>query len=842
MRAMNFSRSHFKDRGDRCESPITLPSPARSKFLHEFADTCNALTCVWCKPTICLRIEEGRFRMARQAVGQGTITGQKLGRYRIVEKIGAGGMGDVYRAHDEHLDREVAIKVLPPETIADSNALQRFHNEALALSRLNHRNICSIYDVDEHAGQPFIVMELLEGQTLAERIAGRPLPLDELLDLAIQIADALETAHAKGIVHRDIKPGNIFVLSRGQAKVLDFGLAKLALRPTDPSALTGETLTTPGAAVGTTPYLPPEQARGKEVDARADLFSFGLVLYEMTTGRPAFYGNTSAIVFDAILNRDPIPAARLNPNLPVELEQILSKALEKDREMRYQTAADIRADLKRLKREFNLGRLRVGKASQSRERPAREPRAGTSRIKSIAVLPLANLSRDPEQEYFVDGMTEEVITDLAQIASLRVISRTSAMRYKGSDKPLPEIARELNVDALVEGSVMRAGDRVRITAQLIHAATDQHLWAKSYERDVSDVLALQSEVARAIAEEVQAKLTPQERARLTRARRVDPAAHEAYLKGRYSWARTTEESVRKSIEYFSEAIAKDGRYALAYAGLADAYNQLANPILEIVPQGTVIPKVQAAATKALELDDTLAEAHISLGRIKFYYDWDWAGAEKSFRRAIELSPNYPYAHHVYALLLSALGRHAEAIQESTRAQECDPVAPLVNGVAGLIYCFARQFGTAEEQLRKTLQFEPNFMFAHWILGGLCLVPMGRYDEAIVELQKAIALSGNVAHPRGLLGYAYAKVGRKDDALRVLVELEELSKQRYVAPVSKAFTYSALGDERMWQELEEAYQQRSSSLVWARVFPHWDEVRAQPRFQDLLRRMNFPAIG
>src|SRR5271166_2871018 len=781
--------------------------------------------------------------MARQAAGQGTITGQKLGRYRIVEKIGAGGMGDVYRAHDEHLDREVAIKVLPPETIADSHSLQRFHNEAMALSRLNHPNICSIYDVDEHAGQPFIVMELLEGQTLTERIAGRPLHLDELLDLAIQIADALETAHAKGIVHRDIKPGNIFVLARGQAKVLDFGLAKLALPHTvPPGTVAGETLTTPGAAVGTTPYLPPEQARGKEVDARADLFSFGLVLYEMTTGRQAFSGSTSAIVFDAILNRDPIPPSRLNPNLPVELEQILSKALERDREMRYQTAADLRADLKRLKREFDSGRLRVGKASQSRERPAREPRAVASRIKAIAVLPLANLSRDPEQDYFVDGMTEEIITDLAQIGALRVISRTSAMRYKGSDKPLPEIARELNVDGFVEGSVLRAGDRVRITAQLIHAATDQHIWAKSYERDLSDVLALQSEVARAIADEVQAKLTPQERARLARARPVNPAAHEAYLKGRHHWARATEEGVRKSIEYFAEAIAKDPSYALAHAGLSDAFNQLCNPILELVPQGEIIPKAKAAATKALELDETLAEAHICLGRVKFYFDWDWAGAEKSFRRAIELSPNHTYAHYVYGLLLSALGRHAEAIQESTRALASDPVALLVNGVAGLIYCFARQFETAEEQLRKTLQLDANFMFAHWMLGGLCLLPMGRYDEAIAELQKAIAMSGNVAHPRGLLGYTYAKLGRKEDALRVLGEMEELSRQRYVSPVSKAFVYGGLRDERMFEELDKAYQQRCSSLVWAKVFPHWDDLQAQPRFQDLLHRMNFPATG
>jgi serine/threonine protein kinase/lipoprotein NlpI len=781
--------------------------------------------------------------MANRAVSDDTVVGQRLGHYRIVEKIGSGGMGDVYRALDEHLDREVAIKVILRGKLASRTSLGRFQQEALALSRLNHPNICTIYDVDEHSGRQFIVMELLEGQTLEERIAGRPLRLDELLNLAIQIADGLETAHSNGVVHRDIKPSNIFVLRRGQAKILDFGLAKLVLRPKGrPSAVTEDRLTTPGVAIGTTAYLPPEQARGEDVDARADLFSFGLVLYEMTTGQPAFSGSTSAMIFDAILNREPIPPRRLNPGLPVELEQILSKALEKDREMRYQTAADLRADLKRLKRDFDLGRLRVGKATRSREGSGREHKAVASRIKAIAVLPLANLSHNPEQEYFVDGMTEALITDLAQIGALRVISRTSAMRYKGSDKPLLEIAHELNVDGFVEGSVMRAGDRVRITAQLIHAATDQHIWAKSYDRDLSDVLALQSEVARAIADEVQAKLTPQERARLARSRPVNPAAHEAYLKGRYYWARATEEAVKTSIEYFGEAVAKDPGYALAYAGLSDAYNQLCNPILEIVPQGEIIPRAKAAATKALELDDTVAEAHISLGRIKFYFDWDWVGAEKSFRRAIELSPNYAYAHYVYALLLSALGRHTEAIQEATRALESDPVALLVNGVAGLIYCFARQFEAAEEQLHKTLQLDSNFMFAHWILGGLCLLPMGRYDEAIVELQKAIAMSENVAHPRGLLGYAYAKVGRRDDALRVLEELEELSKRRYVAPVSRAFVYSGLGDERVFQELEDAYQQQSSSLVWGRVFPHWDTLRAQPRFQDLLRRMNFPEAG
>ena len=773
--------------------------------------------------------------MANPGSGLSTPVGQSLGHYRILEKIGEGGMGSVYRAHDEKLDRDVAIKVLPPESLRKQTSLKRLQNEATALARLNHPNICTIFDVDEQDGQLFFVMELLEGDTLQERIGGRPMRLDELLELGIQIADALQTAHAQGVVHRDIKPSNVFVLRRGQAKVLDFGLAKFTARGGHSSAVTVERLTRDRAPIGTLAYLPPEQARGEEVDERADLFAFGLLLYEMTTGRPAFFGTTSAVVIDAILNKEPIPPSRLNPALPNELEQILRKALEKDRELRYQSAADMRADLKRLKRDLDAGKLQVSKLSGSRD----AGRRSVSRIKAIAVLPLANLSRDPEQDYFVDGMTEALITDLAQIGSLRVISRTSVMRYKGSDKTLAEIASELNVDGFVEGSVLRAGDRVRITAQLVHAANDQHLWAKSYERELSDVLSLQGEVARAIAEEVEAKLTPQERARLARVRQVNPAAHEAYLKGRFYWARATEDAVRKSIEYFEESVKKDPSYAVAYAGLADAYNQLANPILEIAPQTLVIPKVKAAATKALELDDSLAEAHISIGRIQFYYDWDWTGAEKSFRRAIELNSNYPFAHYMYGLLLSAVGRHAEAAREVKTALESDPVALLVNGVAGLIYCFAGRFEAAEEQLRKTLQLDPNFMFAHWVLGGLCLTSMGRYDDAIEELQKAIALSENIAHPRGLLGYTYAKVGRKEDALRVLAELEAMGRQRYVAPVSRVFVYAGLGDDRLFDALEEAYQQRSSSLVWSMVFPHWDELRAHPRFRDLLRRMNFP---
>jgi len=770
--------------------------------------------------------------------------GSRLGPYEIVSPIGAGGMGEVYRARDTRLGREVAIKVLPADRLADQARRARFEQEARAVARLNHPNIVTIHEIESAEGIDFIVMELVPGKTLDALIPRQGMRLGEALRIAIPLADALAAAHAAGIVHRDLKPANVMVTPEGVVKVLDFGLAKLM--QTDEGGSEEDTtldaqakLSRPGMVAGTPAYMSPEQASGGRVDARSDVFAFGAMLYEVATGRQAFSGNTSAVILDAILNREPMPPSRLNPALPAELERIVNKAVEKDRELRYQTAADLRADLKRLKRDLDLGRVQAGEVSRARDLSERQHKAVAGRIKAIAVLPLTNLSRDPEEEYFVDGMTEALITDLAQIGALRVISRSSAMRYKGTDKPLPEIARELSVDGFLEGSVLRVGDRVRITAQLIHAATDQHLWAKSYERDLRDVLALQSEVARAIVEEVHIKLTPQQHARLARSRVVNPVAHEAYLKGRYHWARAAEQSLRKSVEYFQEAIARDPSYAPAYCGLSDAYNFLSNPILEAVPQGEVMPKAKAAVTRALELDDTLADAHVSLGRIKFYFDWDWVGAEKAFQRAIELNPNQPYAHYTYALVLGVMERHTEALGEVRRAQESDPVSLLVNSIVGLVYVYARQFQKAEEQFRKTLELDFDFAFARWMFGGLCLVPLGRYDEAIAELQKAVALEEDLALPRGLLGYAYAKVGRKDEARRVLEELEELSRQRHVTPMARAFTYTGLGDERMFDALEEAFQQRSTTLIWAGLFPHWDDWRAHPRYQELLHRMNLP---
>ena len=740
--------------------------------------------------------------------------GGTLSHFRILEQVGEGGMGVVYRATDERLEREVALKLLPVGALAGGD----HRREARTLSRLNHPAIATLFDVGEEGGQDFLVMEFVEGETLERKLAFGPLPDSEVATIGEQVAEALRAAHEEQVVHCDLKPGNVMVTTRGQVKVLDFGIARLLN-----AALSGMA-PSPGGLVGTLPYMAPEQLMEGRVDARTDLYSLGVVLYHMSAGRLPFENGVALVLSNLIINSPPPPPSRFRPELSARLEEIILKCLEKDPAERYQSAADLAVDLRR--------------AAAPRERAAarvedrREPR----RIESLAVLPLENLSRDPEQEFFADGMTESLIANLARIGALRVTSRTSAMQYKGVRRSLPEIARELSVDAIVEGAVFRAGDRVRVTVKLIEAAADRHLWAQSYERDVGDVLALQGELAQAIAGEVQIKLTPGERERLGGTRAVNPRAYEAYLRGRHCWNKRTTAEVRRAADFFQQAIAADPSYAAAHAGLADAYNILAD--LGSVAPLEAASRARAATSRALDLDPRLAEAHTSLGFIRFFFDWDWDGSERAFREAIAQNPGYATAHQWYAELLASQARFEEAVAEGRRAETLDPLGfAIATSLADVLY-FQRRFDEAIAHLRRVIEVEPTFYPARNDLAR-ALAQSGRAGEAIEEFLAAAELSGGDPRSHAGLGHAYALAGREADARAVLEALTEKARGLTVSSHAVAVIHVALGEHRAaFEWLDRAGREHDRALVWLKVHPRLDPVRSDPRFEELLHRVGF----
>ena len=792
--------------------------------------------------------------MANPAVSQDALVGHRLGHYRIAEKIGAGGMGDVYRAEDEHLDREVAIKVLPPGSLADDHARKRFRKEALALSKLNHPNIATIHDFDTQQGIDFLVMEYIPGITMSAKLASRPLPEKEVVSLGIQLAEGLSAAHEHGVVHRDLKPGNLRITHDRRLKILDFGLAKLRLPA--PVATT-ESLTETRTIMGTLPYMAPEQLLGGEIDARTDIHAAGSVLYEMAAGKNPFASVERSQLIAAILHRAPQPLTSRNRKLSPELERIIGKCLEKEPDNRYQSAKELLIDLRRLSAPSSMDAAMLARPLlRWRRVPAmavfativlaailvlfvRGRRArmlvSPTKIHSLAVLPFENLSGDPDQEYFSEGMAEALITNLSQISALRVISRTSSMRYKGTRKTLPEIARELDLDAVLTGSVQRSGGRVRITAQLILAPTETDLWAGSYDREMQDVLELESSVARAIADEIQVKLTPQEKARLIGARQVNPEAYEAYLRGRYEWNKRTPEGLRRGADFFQQALAKDPAYPAAYAGLADSYFSLAYSADVLRPREGV-PKAKEAALRALQMDESLAEAHATLGAIKLFYEWDWKAAEQEFRRAIALNPGYATAHHWYGLCLGWTGRASEARAELLRAHQLDPLSSIISTNLAWTFSLTRDYDRAFDQLRQTLELDPNFWLAYWDLGGYKLA-LGRNAEAVSDLQKAVEFSRGSTGALGMLGYAYGVTGDRVKARQVLQKLNKMARARYVSPADLAVVEFGLGNtDQGFARLEQAYQDHSGFLVTLRTEPLLDRWRSDPRFADLLRRV------
>jgi serine/threonine protein kinase/Tfp pilus assembly protein PilF len=820
--------------------------------------------------------------------------GTRFGRYEIRSQLGVGGMGEVYLAEDTRLKRTVALKFLPAEVASDQKRMQRFNQEAHAISSLNHPNIITIHEIEQDAPVPYITTEYIEGITLRDRMARGRMKIEEALDVAIQTASALAAAHAKEIVHRDIKPENVMLREDGYVKILDFGLAKLMEKQaTSPEAVT-QVHTDAGAVIGTARYMSPEQARGLEIDERTDIFSLGIVLYEMVAGKSPFTGATNHEVVAAILKEEPLPLANFIPHVPGRLQEVVNRALKKDRDERYQTAREMLEELRTLKQdlefETKLARARESGATDiadqevtSTDQFARvtsgEPMARqtlsallkasdlkrqrnltvislaalallvlgfaywyftrpVTAIDSVAVLPFVNVGGDANTEYLSDGLTESLINSLSQLPNLKVIARSSVFRYKGQTIDPQTIGRELGVRAVLTGRVVQKGDDLIIQTELVDVDTQTRLWGENYSRKVADIIPLQDEISREISDKLRLKLSGEERKQLAKRYTENSEAYQLYWKGRYYWNKRRPEDIRQAIRFFEQAIKLDSNYALAYTGLADCY--VLGNLLQMSPK-EAMPIAIEKTNMALSIDPELAEAHTSLAKIKLSYEWDWAGAESEFKRAIQLKPGYATAHQWFGVYLSEMGRHDESLEHRKKALELDPLSLSISTGVGRAYFWARRYDEAIQHLQQTLERDPRYADTHWSF-GLAYEGKKMYAEAIAAYQKAISLSKTAESPEGkpemiaALGHALALSGRRDEALRIVEQLKEIiNQQRYVSPYSVALVYVALGEkDQAFEWLDRAYGERDESYIHLKVDPRLDGLRSDPRLTERLQ--------